>query len=405
MADTVFLHLPIDEEQRLTWTGPGLSGDTACRRERLATVGMAVSGERVVAVVPGADVLLTRVQSPRTSRGNLEKAVPFLLEEGLAEPLENLHFALGQRRKDGILPVAVVLRDIMEQWLEGLREGGIQPELLLCESLLVPWEAGGWTVVSIGERSLVRTGRESGFGIETANLKPALELALAAEEINPPDQLRVVDFTDDGSLPDLTGLNIPLHREKGEGHPLPFLAAGYERGAGINLLQGSFAPTDRWSGLWRHFRFTALLVVAWLLYRGAYGLVQEGQLNRRIDTMNQRIEQTYRDAFPDARRVVDARAQMGQRLKKLQGGGKVRKDGFLFLISRVGTVLKNTSDVTLQRIRFQNGKLDLFLTVADLQRLDAIKQQLGRFPDLTATIQNASKGQEGVESHLRISGR
>ena len=402
MAETVFIHLPMDASQRVTWTGPGRSAGGGCRHERLGAVSLAAAGARVVAVAPGPDVLVTRVQSPRTSRSNLEKAVPFLLEERLAEPPEHLHVALGRRRDNGDLPVAVVARRVLEQWLDDLREGGIQPEALISEPLLLPWEPGSWTVLLMAERALVRLGREAGFGVEPANLRPALELALAARVDDPPASLRVIDFTAGPETPDLALPGVAVRHERGQGHPLALMAAEHVRGLGINLLQGPFAPVDRWSGAWRHFRLTALLLAVWFLYRGAHGLVEEMQMSGRVEAVNGRIEQTYRAAFPDARRVVDARVQMNQRLNAMRGGGKRNQEGFLHFIGHVSTVLKGGDGTVLQQIRYQQGTLDLFLRVADLQQLDRIKQQLDGIPGLAATIQNANKATDGVDSHLRI---
>ena len=60
-------------------------------------------------------------------------ALPFALEDLVADEIENLHFAPGKRLPSGKLPVAVVAHDVITRWLDDLRELGIRPVRMVPE--------------------------------------------------------------------------------------------------------------------------------------------------------------------------------------------------------------------------------------------------------------------------------
>src|SRR5687768_14963271 len=68
-------------------------------------------GRRVAVIVPATAVLVTESDAPARSAAKLAQVIPFALEERVADEIENLHFAIGERAADtGRVPVAVVTR-------------------------------------------------------------------------------------------------------------------------------------------------------------------------------------------------------------------------------------------------------------------------------------------------------
>ena len=95
---------------------------------------------------------------------------------------------------------------------------------------------------------------------------------------------------------------------------------------------------------------------------------------------------------------------MQQQLDKLQGqqgaGG-----GFLSLLGQSGAVLKDMDGVEVSGATFRAGRLDVELTVNNLQLLDQLKQSLMESGRLSVEIQSATTGRDQrVQSRLRIVG-
>ena len=96
--------------------------DNGTRQSRVATgsidqAAIEVGDRAVIVLVPATDVLTTSVHIPVRGAAKLRAALPFALEEDLADDIESLHFAAGKPRASGRLPVAIVARDKMNEWL------------------------------------------------------------------------------------------------------------------------------------------------------------------------------------------------------------------------------------------------------------------------------------------------
>lgn len=391
----------MDHHRQLVWTTG--SKQNRCQKSPLDVVANRVAEHKtVIAVVPGLDVWLTQVDAPQTSRSNLEKAVPFLLEEQLSSAVETLHFSLGKRQEDGTLATVVVARNLLRQWLTEIQQLGIKPEALVCEQQLLPWKSNSWTLLVTPTSIIVRSGEESGFSLDPGNLKQGLSMALQEGEQRP-SHLHIFDYGHDNLDSVISDLNIPFTIEKQQGEPLSLFANHYQTGSVLNLLQGAFAQQE-WSNAWWHpFRWTALLLLVWLIFRGGYAFLEENRLTEHIQTLDQQIESQFRQAFPKIRRVVDPQAQMSQQLTQLRQGNRPQtEDGFLTLMAKASNPLKSFSNVTFQRVRFQDGKLDIFLRVSNLQQLDQIREAIEKTPGISALIQSANKDKDGVEGNLRV---
>src|SRR4051812_37375015 len=61
----------------------------------LVTLSKYAESHTISVLIPAEDVLMMQVNLPKMSQARLQKAVPFALEEELAEEIAQLHFAFG----------------------------------------------------------------------------------------------------------------------------------------------------------------------------------------------------------------------------------------------------------------------------------------------------------------------
>jgi general secretion pathway protein L len=367
----------------------------------LADAGSEASGQRVVVLVSGSDYLLTRVSLPGGSRQKLLRAVPYALEEQLSEEVENLHFAVGTTQDDGAWPVAVISMQLMDTLTAEFSEAGLDVQQLIPEILALPYNGDETSVLVENDVALVRTGSTSGYAVDSDNLGILLAARMTDEETTlPPLHLFV---REDSLRADMTELAGETRVEAFAGDPLNVFARGLDARS-INLLQGAYRRSGDWSVLLRPWRATAALLVAGILLSNVVMGIDYFHLTRESEQLRAQIEQTFKEALPETRRIVNPRIQMQQQLDKLQrqqGAG----GGFLSLLGQSGAVLKGMDGVEVSGATFRAGRLDVELTVNNLQLLDQLKQALMASGRISVEIQSATTGRDQrVQSRLRIVG-
>ena len=367
----------------------------------LADAAAEASGLRVIVLMPGADCLLTSVRVPGRNRKKLLQAVPYALEEQLSDDVEKLHFALGQELDSGNWQVAVTNKYRLEALMAALGEAGLDVQQVMPEQLAVPLSGEGSSVLVDQGMAVVRSGKYSGYTIDSDNL----ELVLTAGEQGDSQEPAVLQLyvEQDAAAPDLAGYPGETRIEHYARDPLVVLSRGLDLSA-INLLQGAFSHTGGWRRIWYPWRATAALLLAGVLISNAAMGVDYYRLNRESDWLRTQIEETFKKAFPETRRIVNPRVQMQQKLDELQnrqGSG----NRFLDLIAQSGVIIKDIKGVEITGANFRGGRLDLDLEVTSLQLLDRLKQDLARNGTLSVEIQSATTGSDQrVSSRLRITG-
>lgn len=419
MRKQLFLQLPaagLDDASVLRWVvrDDERPAGSLFHGKLSETVQQAV-GARVVVLVPGADVLLASADLPGLNRQRLARALPFALEEQLASDVENLHFALGNRTHDGRICNAVVAREKIEFWLASLKSVGLQADVLSSEVLGVQYPAANdadrhWTLLLDGEQCLLRTDTQQGMALDRENLSFLLHALLDETEDALPACLDIkvcandVFADSDGykqlcRLCEEMGVSVDLQPQDEDATLL--LARGFNEQNAINLLQGDFSRRQQLEKIFRPWRPALLLLGLWLVVQlGTMGL-EYRQLLKQNAAMRDQVTALYREAFPQARKVVNPRVQMERGLEKLRGSGNGQTD-LLSFVARAGPILKATPALKLRTVRYKENKLDLDLEIDNLQALDKLKQQLVEQAGFAVDIVSASSRDGKVESRIAL---
>jgi general secretion pathway protein L len=364
----------------------------------LAEAATAARQRRAVVLVPSEQVLLTRTAVTARSREQLMRAIPFALEEDLAEDVEQLHFAPGPRQPDGTHPVAIVTRAHMSEWLAQLSSAGMIAHALIPDVLALPLNADGdWSLLLENDRALLRAGAFSGYALELDSLEDLLGCVL--EDATPPPAIAVygAQGEDDSRLPKLESIAYRQHDDTAS----PAWAAGIDDKHNINLLQGQYRARSDLGRMLKPWRAAAALLGVWI----ALQAVETGLDYRRLAAEDRRlaaeIEQIYRQTFPGSTRVVNPRVQMEQQLNALrQASASDPRAGFMPLLAAGFTALKDKT-VDIETLDYTGGRLQLSLNARELQTLEAIKQAL-EGQAFTADIESAETRGSTVSGRLVV---
>jgi len=389
-------------------------------REALAaatpeSAGAARSGSAPLAVelvIPGEAVLRTAVQVPARSRRQLEMAVPFLVEEYLAEDVEETHLALGSRQAGGRMPVTVIAPRLLEGWLEALAQADLDVRRARVDLDALDTRDVDIDVLVTADRALV-SQRD---GDAVAVPRDLLERVLAAMlERMPagadPVGVRLRTQAADGGF-DLAELDsalaqlrpVTLVRESLNVSSQRWIATALANAAGPELLQGRFAPASSGSGAGRRWRLVAGLAAVWLVAQLGLDVGRTMWLEARAAELREDSVAMFRQIYPDRTRVPDPRREL-QAL--LDSGGGASEARFLDLLgaaaNRIGGLESERIELRSLSFNAQRGDLSLDMDASGIAAVDRFKAGLDQ-AGYPVVIDSAVQESQGVRARVRITG-
>lgn len=388
----------------MEWLVPAAGGAPAERGSgELGAAAPLAAGRRVVVIVPGEDVLLTRARIPGRSERDVAHALPYALEDCLAQAVDELHFARGPRSADGEMPVAVVSRSLMAAWVERLAEARIRPQAVIPDSLALPLREDECSVLWEERAAVVRLGEYEGFSVEQ-DLAPALIAArLRRRDARPCLRVFHGGEAKAEALAGEQALRELIVRQPGSAELLDLLSSTPVELPALNLLQGDFAPTGAGAGAARRWWPAAALLLLALGVHLGLSIDEYRSLEQRREALQSATMALFHKAFPQVHRLVNPRLQAEQELAALrtrQGAA----DAFLGLLLRSGAPLQGDAGLSLQGLSFRNGELVLRLEAREVQALERYKQRLAA-AGLNAEVLSAEVGAGGVDGRVLVRGR
>ena len=406
MSETLVIRLRAADEAPASWlivdgngarSGPVQSGPVA------DALGSA-QGRRVVVLLPGSEITLAEPELPVRGSARIAQAVPFALEEQLASDVEALHFAVGARPAGAAgTPVAVVSRSTFERWLAQCDAAGLELSAAYADTAAVPVAGAGCTLLLDGSQLYVRRPDSLPYLLDAEPLGAALELALPGPAAEGEAGENVIFYTSTAEyerqrelIEGLRSRTATLQVKLLPDGPLPLLATQAVNDAGVNLLQGPYAPRSSLRTRMREWRLPAALAAAVVLvFVGSHAALwwKQSRAERALDAQ---IAEIFAQALP-GQPVVDPRAQMQGAL----GAGGAAGGGLLPAMSVVAQAMAQAPEARLRSVSFRNNVIELNLTAPSIESLDGIKQGMNR-DGITAEIQSANPNGPVVDGRLQL---
>lgn len=409
MADWLLLRMPRVTGLEAAWILADSRGAPLATPEAgpLELAAARAVGRRVCVLVPGTDVLLAQPEVPAKAGAKLAQVIPYALEEQLAEDIDSQHFAIGKRVTDSAtVPVAVVARSLMDDWLAQLKAAGLTPDAMYADSDMLPQNPGQAVALLEGDGIVVRPPGGVPVSMPADALTEALELARPQGELSAQPGRGLILYTGaaewqrhskqvEPQREHFDGLKVQLLTEG----PLGLFAQQLPSTAAINLLQGVYAPQTSHAAGWRSWRVAAILLAALVSLHVVGQAAQLFVLKRTERTVNASIEQAFRAAMPGEQSTVDARRRMEQRLIGVRGGSDA--SGLLAALAALVDARNAAPGTTVQAMSFRDGSLDLKLAAPNAESLDQITQTV-RARGWQADLTSGNAAANGYEGRIQI---
>src|SRR3954468_5355391 len=286
-------------------------------------------GRRTVVIVPATDALATEVEAPAKSASKLAQVIPFALEERVADEVEDLHFALGDRNAEtGRVPVVVVSRARIDAWLTELRAAGLNPDAIYSEASLLPAMPGQMIALLDGDALTLKLAEGPPLVMPALSITDAVVMVLATQ-VAPVAGLEAAPL----------GLLLYTGHDEWQAHqdevealrgrfaggkaqllpdgPLGVLAPAAAAAEAINLLQGALAVSSPMQQNWKSWRVAAVLAASLLCLHLGARYFELMRLDKTEAALDASIQDAFRVAMPDQHNAVNARRRVEARVTQL----------------------------------------------------------------------------------------
>lgn len=382
----------------VSWVVDGLSNDLVLNQGSLSDAAKAGASLAVTVILPGERVLFLQAQVPGKNIQKIQQAIPYVVEDSVIDDVDNLYFAIKKNNTDATsnqYDVSIINKYYFESVIKQLEDSGIYADEMIADYFLLKKN----NLLFDGSR-IICNSNEVKF---SSDIDSVLKSHIKSSGAN---KLKLINCdkasSRNSSLISFVENNKTVE-EKSDLHPLLYLAK-HRSNNSVNLLQGDFKKKKDWSQAGKTWYPVAALFLVWLIVQGGMFAFEYAELSKENKLINKKITAIYKNTFPKSRRIVDAKAQMQQKLSSIKKRKGQSGRSFTEMLSNSASIFSRTKGLEIKSLRYYDGRINLELQISSLQALDKLSEQLIKEKGYQVEIQNASSGKETVTARLQIVG-
>jgi len=411
VADTLLIHFSPDNPATASWSLVNSTGEltSMITHGSLSDAAVIAEKHKSVVLLDNTSVYIGSTQLPIKNRQKLLRAIPFALEEQIADDVDDLHFVAGQPQQDASIPVAAIKKATLDSIIDTMNQAGIEPVAIIPDTLcLTAGNGSQWAILLHGEQANLQLNTFNGSEFDRDTLLIIITSLLQQESLKTPE--KIILFTLDGEaeddvtralvefLPD----DIELIKVSYNTHPLVIYCGQYNNAMPLNLLQDAYKPKRKDNVEWKRWRLAASLAVIWIVLGLGSATTEYYDLKDKNKQLSIQIEKIYKSSFPRSKKIVNARVQMEQKLKELKGGGSTSEGtSMVALLTNSASALSSEKEINLQTISYRNNKMELELTGTNLQAIESLNKKINQSP-LKSEIVSSSSEKDQVKGSIRV---
>lgn len=373
MGETLFIRLGSQAESKIHWLVKTngqeeiIASGELPNAKALAQLAEKSLSRDVVTFVPASDVAIKSLAVPGSSQRAIRLAAPYMLEEELAQDVEELFFAfadLKQNDQGHNCYLAALERAQLLQWQQWLADAGIFCKVIIPDALALPTDTESCHGLMLGEQVLLRLGEWHVMAFE-ANAWPIVAKQFADSEA---EQLKISAYSSLSEVP--SSLNVEYLPEE---LPLVILANHHSRK--FNLLQGEYQVKEERSATSKSWLWVAGVACCALLLNFTLKGIELYQLSQKQTAIEENIIANYKSAFPEAKRVKVSTIRSLMRQKLADIGDSEESAGFLPLLVKLEPALASVPEIRPQTLKFDGKRQEVRMqTIAkDYQYFEKLK--------------------------------
>ena len=399
-------------------------------------------------LLPGTLCSSYQIPTTPSQRKHLKKAVPFLVEEWLAQEIDTLQLTSYVIDKKDCIQASAIDKELLRQLLVVFDSVNVNPVFIVADNFLLNSESdsdvkllfdGNNALLSISDDVTQTLDLEAlelvlqptldkliavidsaehvelGDGVDVEQItnddgrkkekKVVLTLLARASEVQPHYD-RVISFLERSGLSGK--IEVKLEQVVDSGlffQLLPIRFWTDSKLTALNLRSGEFACVRKLNENWKKWRLTLYLVIAWMLLEVFISLGYAFWLETQADAFYEESLALYRSVFPKERLVADVKSQLGRYMKQMEKTDTEKESTFLELLRQATTVLPEESRVL--SLDYNDATLFLEMVVNSKEAAQFCIDQMNQV-QLRAKIQGIRQEPSGkviAKIEIRFSGK
>lgn len=331
--------------------------------------------------VPTERIGFHQVEVPTAPERKWPQLIPWLLEDRILQPVEEMHFVIAGRTDNNQLQVLAVSREDMQHWCRVAENSAVAASSMVPDYLALPWEAGrinvGWREGTV----VVRSGPDQGFAASPEIAWAMIDRLIQSAEVAPrlsisiPDQSLVPQYL--GQSADINDSNIDW-----EFTDIP---------ATPNLLQGDFKPRSSQTSQASWLPVMGLAALA-LVLLFAYLQISNNLLGKQVQQLEQQLVSGSAKLFGTGNiNAADVRSLAEQRLSYMFAQQQSLRTGAVVGLTALDSLM---SDCECNLVSMTAGDDKLSLVIDSGSKLKSRALNIPGYQ--TSITQQPNRGEDSI---------
>ncbi|PHN83844.1 type II secretion system protein GspL [Vibrio splendidus] len=328
-----------------------------------------------IALLPGNECLIKRVEIPKGAARQFDSMLPFLLEDEVAQDIEDLHLTILDKDASHAT-VCGVDREWLKHALELFREANIIFRKVLPDTLAVPFEEQGISALQIDQHWLLRQGHYQAVSISEAWLPMFLQSdwVVAGEE----EQATTI-FSYTAMPSDDVQQQSGVEWQAKPAELVMSLLSQQAITSSVNLLTGTFKTKSSFSKYWRVWQKVAVAACLLVAVIVTQQVLKVQQYEAQAEAYRAESERIFRAVLPGKQRIPTIsylKRQMNDEAKKYGGSGE--GDSLLGWLALLPETLGQVKSIEVESIRYDGNRSEVRLQAksSDFQHFETARVKL-----------------------------
>ncbi|KAB0302166.1 type II secretion system protein GspL [Vibrio fortis] len=327
-----------------------------------------------IALLSGNDCLLKRVEIPKGAARQFESMLPFLLEDEVAQDIEDLHFTILDKGAE-----SAVVCGVEQQWLtqvmSAFSEVGITIRKVLPDTLALPVDAEGVTALQIDDQWLLR---QSAF--QAVSIRQAwLPMFLSSDWL----------VTEDDAKPTIFSYTVLPDEEaqqqsgvEWQAKPAELVMSVLSQQAitsGVNLLTGRFKTKSSFTKYWKIWQKVAIAACLLIAVIATQQTLKVQRYEAEALAYRAESERIFRQVLPGKRKIPSVsylKRTMNEEASRYGGSS----DGATLLgwLTQLPSTLGQVTSIEVESIRYDGNRSEVRLQAksSDFQHFETARTKL-----------------------------